>query len=237
MQGRGVTRHRGLELQVGTRGHDGHTVLGDGAAEHDDVAGARAVGGDRPRVLDHADAGGGDETAVGLAAVDDLGVSGHDRDIGRLRRLPHRGHDAIEIGEREALLEDERGGQVERARAGHREIVHGAVDREVADVAAGEEQRRDDIRVRGEREPDPADGDHGLVVALVEDLVAERGKKAAREQLGRHLPAAAVSEQDAVAVAEREGTTRERHLRRGPRGPDPTRCDRARRASPGCDGC
>ena len=45
----------------------------------------------------------------------------------------------LEIGQREPLLEDEGQRQRQRARAAHREIVDRAVDRELADVAAGKE--------------------------------------------------------------------------------------------------
>ena len=39
------------------------------------------------------------------------------------------------------------GGQIEGPGAGHGHIVDGAVDRQAADVAAGEEQRRDHMPV------------------------------------------------------------------------------------------
>src|SRR5213079_2654943 len=114
------------------------------------------------RVLDHAEARRRYEAAVRFTPVHDLRVAGHYRYIGCLRRLAHGRHDAIQVGKREAFLEDERRGQVQGPRAGHREIVHGAVNGEVADVAAGEEERRDDVRVGGEGEAHAVDLDHGL---------------------------------------------------------------------------
>ena len=105
------------------------------------------------RPFEHADAGGGDVAAVGLAALDDLGVAGDDLHAGRPRPRRHRRDDPPQVGDREALLEDEAGRQVQRPRAGHRQVVDRAVDGEVADVAAGEEQRRDDVGVGGERQP------------------------------------------------------------------------------------
>jgi hypothetical protein len=46
-----------------------------------------------------------------------------------------------QVRERQALLEDESGGEVERTGPRHGHVVDGAVDREAADVPAGEEQR------------------------------------------------------------------------------------------------
>ncbi len=52
----------------------------------------------------------------------------------------------------QALLEHERERQRERTSTGHREVVDGPVDRELADRATGEAQRLDDERVGGERQ-------------------------------------------------------------------------------------
>ena len=118
--------------------------------------GQAAVALERDGPLEDADPGGGDVAAVGLAALDDLGVAGDDLHPGDGGRARHRVGDPPQVGDREALLEDEPGREVQRPRPAHREVVDGAVDREVADVAAGEEQRRDDVRVGGERQPRPA---------------------------------------------------------------------------------
>ena len=56
------------------------------------------------------------------------------------------------------------GAQVERPRPGHRQVVHRAEDGQLADVAAGKEQRPDHERVGGEGQPGAADLDHGAVV-------------------------------------------------------------------------
>ena len=53
---------------------------------------------------------------------------------------------------RQALLEDQREAERERPRAGHREVVDGAVHRELADRAAGEADRLDDEAVGRQRE-------------------------------------------------------------------------------------
>jgi hypothetical protein len=152
---------------------------------------AELVGG-----LDDADAGRVDVAAVALAALDDLGVAGDDRDAGLLGRPRHRRADAGQVGDREALLEDEAGGEVQRAGAGDGEVVDGAVDGEVADVAAGEEQRGDHERVGGQRHPARFDPELGGVLHPVEQRVAERLGEDRLDQGVRGLPAGAVGEGD-----------------------------------------
>ena len=69
------------------------------------------------------------------------------------RRLGHVGDDLAQLVDREALLDHERRRQPRGLRALHREVVHGAVHREVADRAAREPQRLHHERVGAEREP------------------------------------------------------------------------------------
>ena len=125
-----------------------------------------------------ADAGGVDEDLVALAAVDDLGVAGDELHAGLGGRGAHRLDDAAQIVDGQAFFEDERGGEIQRLRAAHGQIVDGAVDGEAADVAAGKEDRRDHEGVGGEGEARAADGEHGLVVELVENR--DCGRRAER---------------------------------------------------------
>ena len=120
----------------------------------------RSAGGREPRALvDQPEPGRADVHAVGVAALDDLGVAGDDR-----ARPPPRPARAIastsarSVLGGQALLEDQRQRQRERARAGHREVVDRAVDGELADRAAGEAQRLDDEGVGGQRERRRSDG-------------------------------------------------------------------------------
>ena len=152
-----------------------------------------------------ADAGGGDEDLVALAAVDDLGVAGDELDAGFGGSGAHGLDDAAEIVDRQAFFEDERGGEIERLRAAHREVVDGAVDGETADVAAGKEDRRDDKGVGGEGEARVADGEHGLIVELVEHGIAEGGQKDFVDEVGGELAAAAMAEHDLLVLVDRDG--------------------------------
>ena len=79
----------------------------------------------------------------------------------------------LRLRRREASLEDEARRQVQRHRAGHRQVVDGAVDREVADVTAGEEQRRDHVGVGGQRHPGAVDVQPRRVLKRLEQRVAE----------------------------------------------------------------
>jgi hypothetical protein len=91
--------------------------------------------------LQHPDPGRVHEAPVRLASLDDLGVAGDDLHPRVLRGLGHRGDDAAEVGDREALLQDESCREVQRSGSGHGQVVDGPVHGEVTDVASGEEER------------------------------------------------------------------------------------------------
>src|SRR2546427_765495 len=67
----------------------------------------------------------------------------------------------------EALLEDEAGGDAEGLRPAHREVVDGAVDRQLPDVTAREEDGRDDVRVGGHGQSGPTHLEERLVAGRV----------------------------------------------------------------------
>ena len=86
VQRRRVGQDRGVERQVLAQRHDGDAMVADRAGQQHHIARPRAVAGqDQPGRHD-ADAGGGDEHAVGLAALDHLGVAGDDRHPGLAAR-------------------------------------------------------------------------------------------------------------------------------------------------------
>jgi len=78
-----------------------------------------------------------------------------------------------QLVEREALLEHEAGGERERHRPGHGEVVHGPVHRELADVSAGEPERTDDVGVGRDREPHPVRPDDRGVSERLEQRVPQ----------------------------------------------------------------
>ena len=193
-----------FEGEVRACRHNGHTVTAEVAAEEDRIAGANGSGRDREGVLNEPNARGGDVESVALAAFDDLGVAGDDGDAGGGRGLAHGGDDALEGFGGQTLFENEGGAEPERAGAAHAEIVDGAVDGELADVAAGEEERADDVGIGGECEAGAGGGEDGAVVLGIEGRVREGGAEDAVDQVLGEGAAAAVADRDFGAVGERD---------------------------------
>lgn len=209
-EGGAVALDGALEGEVGARGHDRHAVAPQVAAEDHGVSRADGRGGDGEVVLDHADAGGGDVEAVAFAALDDFGIAGDDGDAGGGGGVAHGGDDALERGGGETFFEDKAGTEPERAGAAHAEIIDGAVDGELADVAAGEEERTDDVRIRCERETRAAGGENGAVVLGVECGVGEGGAEDLVDEVLGESAAATVADGDFGAMGERHRAGGER---------------------------
>jgi hypothetical protein len=165
--------------------------------ENDDpVAGAGAVAGPVLPLGDDADAGRRDIDAVALALLHHLGVAGDDGNLGSGGRQRHRVDNARQIAERESFLENEARRQVERRRAHHRDVVDRPVYRQAADVAAGEEQRPDDMRIGGQHQPAGGHRQHRRVVALPEIGIAQPAGEQLVDQLRHRASAAAVGHVD-----------------------------------------
>ncbi len=60
-----------------------------------------------------------------------------------------------QIGEGQSLLQDQADADRQGPGAAHRQIVDGAVDRQIADIAAGKEDRVDHVGVGGEGQTTP----------------------------------------------------------------------------------
>jgi hypothetical protein len=94
--------------------------------------------------------GGGDVEAVGLAALDHLGVSCGDGDSGVPGGDGHRPYFMCQRLGFQPLLDDEGDGDRERGGAGDSEVVDRPVDRKLPDGSAGEDQRAHDEGVGGQ---------------------------------------------------------------------------------------
>src|SRR5580700_894049 len=199
-----VARKRAFELEAFALRKNSDAVVADIAAEEDSVPGPGAIGGEARGAVNVADAGGGNEDLVALAAIDDLGVSGDELDAGVLRGGGHGVGDAGELGRGETLFEDEGGGKVEGCGSADRQVVDGAVDGEGADVAAGKEDGGDDKGVGGKGETRAGDVEDRLVVHAVEGGIAEAGDEDLVDELGGELAAAAVAEDDLGVVEDRQ---------------------------------
>ena len=135
--------------------------------------GQDAAGAEPHAFGDQADPGRVEVEPVCLAALDDLRVAGRDDHPGGLGSARHRAGEPAQPRHLEALLDHEPGREHERPCAGDGQVVHRPVDRELADVAAGELERLDDVRVGREREPRAVQLEQRRVAERVEQRVAE----------------------------------------------------------------
>ena len=205
VQRRAVGAHLGAEVDTLTHAEDRHPVLADRAGQDHHVAGACTFGPDVHTGRYHADAGGVDEQLVGAALSNDFGVAGDDRHAGLFSGPPHGGGDRAQHVELEPFLEDETRGEGHRLRATARQIVDGAVDREMADVAPREEQWLHHIRVRGQRDAAGTDVQQRRVTGRPARRSECRHEQVLDELLGQHSPAA-VAQHDPPGLAQRQRT-------------------------------
>ena len=162
---RGVAFDGARKRQTLALAHDGDAVVAQRTRYQNDIAGLTVGAAERYARGYLAHAGGIDVDAVGPAALDHLGVA---RDYGHARlarRFGHRLHNLAEPIHGIALFEDKAARQVAHVGARGRDVVDGSAHGEAADVATGEELRRDykaigrhgDAPARGQR------GDAGIV--------------------------------------------------------------------------
>lgn len=202
-QGRAVALDLHAELQALAHTHDRHAVHADRAADDHDVAGDHPLRTEVDARRDQTDPGGVDEDAVAVTGVHDLGVAGRHLDARRARGCAQRVGHACDDRDLHAFLQDETAGEVGGPGAAHGEVVDRAVDREVADAAAGEEQRPHDVRVGGEGQPGAAQRYHGRVGQLREHVAPVTGREDVLDQFCRECPAAAVAHHHPRLVAQR----------------------------------
>ncbi len=214
VQGRAIRQYFGFEGEVLALRKHGDAVVAKRAADQDRIAGRGAVAGDVHARRHNANPRGGNENAVALALLDNLGVAGDDGDAGGAGSVRHAGNDAFEIAERKAFLQHEGGGKVKRPRPGHGHVVDGAMHRKRADIAARKEQGRDDMRVGAHDHAAGRDLEGGLVVGLGKPLIVEMAVEERADQLGGRPAARAMRHLDRAfrqrGIASRESGFRAR---------------------------
>ena len=139
---------------------------------------------------------------------------------GRSGGLGHRRHHAAERFHGQALFEDEACAEIRRPGPGHRQVVDGAADGQLADVAAGEEQGVDDVAVGGEGQAGTVGGQHGAVVrgrgeadrqrprtAVRGERDAERRQEEPFDEVSHQPPTAAVRQLHGGVVAQGDGAS------------------------------
>ena len=161
---------------------------------------------DLPAGRNPADTGGIDEHPIRFSSFDDFGVAGHDRHAGFQRGGLHAGNNAFQHFHRQSFFDDESCGEIQRLCAGHAHIVHRAAHSQAANIAAGEKQRADDVRIGGNCQTAVELGferqqEGRKVVRLGQDGVGKSRGEYPLDQFLRHAAAAAVSHHDLVIVA------------------------------------
>ena len=199
-----------------------------GSGEEDLVARPRAPGGERHARQGMPDARGGDVQPVHLAVLDDLGVAADDRHARLARGTGHGAHFGRQRLGGETGLQHERGDERHGPGAADREVVHGAVHRQLADGPAGEHQRCHHEAVGGDGDGRAAHG-HARRVAQPVSFAGPLGSEEQRREQtvhepARRLPAGAVRHLDLrVAEADHRGVGAGGLPRRSRRGQDPER--------------
>ena len=200
MQRRGVAFDVALEGQPGAGGHDRHPVIGEKAGEEHRVSGVGQAGTELQPVGHHAHPGGGDEDLVRLAPGHDLGVAGDHRHPALARGRGNGIGEPFQVGQGKAFLQDQGQAQGEGGCALHGQVVDGPEHRELADIAAGKEDRVDHVAVGGEGEAAGRHGQHRAVLEAGEDRVVQAGQKDRLDQVPAGDPAAAVVQKNAFCA-------------------------------------
>ncbi len=128
-------------------------MIANGAGQKDRLTRAGLFSGDVDPIRNNTKPGRGDKDAIALALFHHLGVAGDNGHACLIRRPRHRHDDALQIGEWKAFLKNKPGGQIERPRPGHGDVVHRAMNRQRADVTARKEQRRDHVAIGRKHQP------------------------------------------------------------------------------------
>ena len=183
----GVGLELGVELELVAGQHDRGAVLADRARHQHPVSGFEPCRTELRPLVDDSDPGRGQVHLIRGAPLDHLRVAADDLDAGCRRGR----RDRLDLGPQhrrvQALLEDHRHGQRARPGTGHREVVDGAVDRELADRAAGEAQRFDDEAVGGHRQSPGAGQRHATRVTELGQGLAGRCERRDQQPLDQRL--------------------------------------------------
>jgi hypothetical protein len=94
-----------------------------------------------------------------------FGVAGHNRHTGLSGGSPHRRDNGLQIGQREAFFQDEGGRQIKRRCPHHGHVVDRTVHRQGADIAAGKDERRNNMRIASHHHPSGWHRQQGAIVS------------------------------------------------------------------------
>ena len=177
--------------------HDGRPVLAHGAAHEDAVARTHPIESEADAKRPESDPRGRQVYAVAVAAAHDLGVAGNDRDAAAARRIGEPRDHPPQQRDFQSFLEEYAQCHEVRIGAAHRQIVHGAMHGERANVAAREFERLDRKAIRGDHELAIArHRQRHRVGARIKIRICERGREQLLDQLAHQPTAVAVRESD-----------------------------------------
>ena len=132
-------------------------MVTDGPADQNGVTGAGVARADIQTGRNDAHAGCVYINAVAMAFLYHLGITGGDFHSGFFAGPGHGGDDIAEGVHRQTLLQDEAGRKEKRPGTAHGQVIDRAVDGQVANIPAGEEERADHEGIGGEGNVDPTD--------------------------------------------------------------------------------
>src|SRR5579859_329422 len=141
VQWRAITLDILLNIQHFAGKHDDHAMLANGATEQNFISWLELVLPDYAFCPNYANTGGIDKKAVRFAALHYFGITCDNGHSSFACGLGHRDDDPAQIRHRKALFQDEASREVKGLRTRHRQVVDRPVNRKLADIAAGEEER------------------------------------------------------------------------------------------------
>ena len=175
-------------------------MVADGSGEENLVTGSDRSGTDRNPRQSAADSGSGDIHLIGLAVLDHLGVPAHDCDSRSSGCAAHGPNLVLEGVGRQPSLQHERRDEGNRLGSRDRQVIHGAMHRQLADGAAGKPERGYHEAVGRERETGAVDVQLGGISELVGRRrgcsIVEEGNEQPIDQPPGCLTAGAVSHLD-----------------------------------------
>jgi hypothetical protein len=144
----------------------------------------------------HADAAGGEIQPAAFAARHHLGVARHYTHTVFPRRARQAFDDAGELCDFEAFLNEGVEAEIERRRACDGKIVHRAVHRQRANVAAGKFQRLHDEAIGGQHDVARRQGERDGIGFNIERRISEVAREQFFNQFAHVASAVAVGEGD-----------------------------------------
>ncbi len=190
-------------------------MIGQSARKNNNIADGGVGGGDVCARFCHTDPGGVDEYFVTASSRGHFGVAAYDFHPCLERGISHGLHDRSQIFDGEPLFENQPHRQGYRLCAAHGQIVDGAVDGQIADVAAREKNRVNNITIGSEIKIPLRRGNAGGIFEAVSlRCASEFRHNDFFDKPLAHTSARTVAKQDDIVTGRHLQTHNERRRRR-----------------------